>query len=84
MTDFNFVGLNFAVATPFDAQGRIDYARISRTSNVTSRLTFQASFSPPERACTSIFQEKSRTSSFGAVRRSSAAAGEGLLRSPPS
>lgn len=30
MTDFPFPGLNLAIATPFDAEGRIDYARLEQ------------------------------------------------------
>lgn len=30
MTDFAFPGLNLAIATPFDAEGRIDYARLEQ------------------------------------------------------
>jgi dihydrodipicolinate synthase/N-acetylneuraminate lyase len=30
MTDFPFSGLNLAITTPFDAEGRIDFARLEQ------------------------------------------------------
>ena len=30
MTNFPFPGLNLAIATPFDAEGRIDYAKLEQ------------------------------------------------------